>query len=285
MRFVNSQRMNNADYHRHPAVSKSHLDQIARSPLHYWSRYLDPDRVPPEPSTAMTIGSALHMHVLELDQWDANYVVMPEGLKRTTKEGKAAYEALLDSGKTILSHSDAAAVQAMGRSIFGHPAAATLLKQDGKPEQTFMWTDQATGVECKCRPDYLTADGSMIVDLKTTKDAGRGFQRSIGEYRYHVQAAWYLHGVEQATGVRPEFFVFIAVESSAPYATAVYVADEQMIAIGWETAQRDLAKLAECKAAGQWPSYSNEIERISLPPWMRPKADGTAPTITEIETF
>jgi hypothetical protein len=42
--------MNNTDYHAHPAISKSHLDQVAKSPLHYWARYLDPNRVVPEPT-------------------------------------------------------------------------------------------------------------------------------------------------------------------------------------------------------------------------------------------
>ena len=85
--------LENADYHRHHAVSKSHLDQVARSPLHYWARYVDPNRVEPEPTPAMTIGTALHSHVLELDTWDQRYVVMPEGIDRRTKAGKAEWEA------------------------------------------------------------------------------------------------------------------------------------------------------------------------------------------------
>lgn len=279
--------MENADYHRHSAVSKSHLDLVARSPLHYWARYVDPNRVEPEPSEQMALGSALHTHVLELDQWDSRYVVMPEGLKRTTKEGKAAYEALLQDGRTILSHNIAQQVMAMGRSVLSHPAAAMLLNLPGKAETTHMWTDEATGLECKCRPDWLLDDGSLIVDVKTTRDASfSGFRKSIGAYRYHVQAAWYLHGLEQATGKRPEQFLFVCVESDAPYACAVYAADAEMVATGMAQAVTDLALLAECKAADRWPSYSEQIELISLPGWMRPRPDGSLPPQpTEIETY
>lgn len=279
--------MENADYHRHSAVSKSHLDLVARSPLHYWARYVDPNRVEPEPSEQMALGSALHTHVLELDQWDSRYVVMPEGLKRTTKEGKAAYEALLQDGRTILSHNMAQQVMAMGRSVLSHPAAAMLLNLPGKAETTHMWTDEATGLECKCRPDWLLDDGSLIVDVKTTRDASfSGFRKSIGAYRYHVQAAWYLHGLEQATGKRPEQFLFVCVESDAPYACAVYAADAEMVATGMAQAVTDLALLAECKAADRWPSYSDQIEPISLPPWMRPRPDGSLPPQPiEIETY
>jgi exodeoxyribonuclease VIII len=282
--------MENADYHRHRAVSKSHLDQVARSPLHYWARYLDPNRIEPEPTPAMQVGTAVHTHVLELDQWDQRYVVMPEGIDRRTKQGKAEWDAFstASSGRTVLSRTDADQVMRMGQAVYGHPAAALLLKQlPGKAETTHMWTDAATGLQCKCRPDWLTDDGSLIIDLKTTEDASpKGFEKSVANWRYHVQAAWYLHGLEQATGTRPDQFIFICVEKKPPYAVAVYAAAPEMIDAGWTAAERDLEVLATCKAANAWPGYSDQIETISLPPWMRPRPDGTTLTTPpEIELY
>ena len=279
--------MENADYHRHSAVSKSHLDQVAKSPLHYWARYLDPNRVAPEPTPAMAIGSAVHTHVLELDQWDARYVTAPEGINRRTNAGKAEWETFetAATGRTVLSRTDAELVMRMGHSVFKHPAAAMLLAMPGKAETTHMWTDEATGLQCKCRPDWLTDDGSLIVDLKTTEDASpAGFRKSIANFRYFVQASWYLDGVERATGKRPEQFLFLCVEKRAPYAVAVYAADAEMIQIGAEAAARDLEVLATCKAAGAWPGYSDQIETISLPAWMTGQA-GQQQQTTEIETY
>jgi exodeoxyribonuclease VIII len=279
--------MENADYHRHWAVSKSGLDQIAKSPLHYWARYLDPDRVWPEPTPAMRLGTALHTHVLELSKWDEQIAVAPSDINRRTKEGReqwAAFEAAAKR-KTVITADDAAQVMAMGRAVLRHPAAAMLLGMEGKAETTHMWTDASTGLECKCRPDWLTDDGSIVVDLKTTKDASpRGFKQSVANYRYHVQAAWYLHGLEQATGKRPDQFIFICVESTAPYAVAVYAADEEMIERGHDQAMRDLAKLAVCRAADHWPSYSEQIETLSLPGWMTGQA-GSAQTTDTIQAF
>jgi exodeoxyribonuclease VIII len=279
--------MENADYHRHWAVSKSGLDQIAKSPLHYWARFLDPDRVWPEPTPAMRLGTALHTHVLELSKWDDQIAVAPSDINRRTKEGReqwAAFEAAAKR-KTVITADDAAQVMAMGRAIMRHPAAAMLLGLPGKAETTHMWTDASTGLECKCRPDWLTDDGSIVVDLKTTKSASiQGFKRSIADYRYHVQAGWYLHGIEQATGKRPDQFIFICVETTAPYAVAVYAADAEMIERGHDQAMRDLAKLAVSKAAHHWPSYSDQIETISLPGWMT-GASGQQQATTEIETY
>ena len=278
--------MENADYHAHSAISKSHLDQVAKSPLHYWARYLDPNRVTPEPTAAMAIGSAVHTHVLELDQWDARYVTAPDGIDRRTKAGKAEWEAFTtaSTGRTVLAKADAEQVMRMGHAVFGHPAAAMLLGLPGKAETTHMWVDAATGLQCKCRPDWLTDDGRLIVDLKTTEDASpRGFAKSIAQWRYHCQASWYLDGVEQATGTRPEQFLFLCVEKKAPFACAVYAADAEMIAAGAQTAARDLEVLATCKAGDVWPGYSDQIEPISLPPWMRPGSNQQPPT--EIELY
>jgi hypothetical protein len=279
--------MDNAAYHAHHAISKSHLDLIARSPLHYWSRYLDPNRITPEPTPAMRLGTALHTHVLELSRWDADIAVTPAGLDRRTKAGKeawAAFEAEA-AGRTVISADDAEQVQAMARAIYGHPAAAMLLGLPGKAETTHMWTDAVTGLECKCRPDWLTDDGAIVVDLKTTEDASpAGFRKSIAQWRYGVQAAWYCHSLEMATGIRPAQFIFIAVEKKPPYAVAVYAADEQMIEHGMETAMRDLGKLAACRLTDSWPGYSDQIEMISLPAWMTGGA-GQQQQPTEIETY
>jgi len=148
-----------------------------------------------------------------------------------------------------------------------------------------MWTDAATGLQCKCRPDWLTDDGRIMVDVKTTENASpREFARSIEAWRYQVQASFYLDGVEQSTGTRPEQFIFICVEKKAPFACAVYAADAEMIAAGAKAAARDLEVLATCKAADAWPGYSDQIEPISLPAWMTPGSTQQQPP-TEIELY
>ena len=46
--------LSNAEYHAHPAISKSGLDLMSRSPAHY--RY----RAASKPSRTMEIGTAIH---------------------------------------------------------------------------------------------------------------------------------------------------------------------------------------------------------------------------------
>ena len=279
--------MDNAAYHAHSAVSKSHLDKIAKSPLHYWARYVDPNREVPEPTPSMLLGSAVHTHTLELDQWDKEWVVTPSGLDRRTRAGKQVWADFVaaSEGRSVITAEQFETVKRIGQSVYTHPAASMLLQLDGHAETTHMWVDEETGLECKCRPDYLTSDGSIVVDLKTTRDASpRGFRSSAMSYRYHVQAAWYLHGLEKSTGKRPESFIFIAVETEPPFGVGVYLADVDFVAEGWTRAHTDLVKLAACKSSGKWPSYSDEIQLLSLPSWFNTSGKTEQPP-QEIEGF
>jgi exodeoxyribonuclease VIII len=140
------------------------------------------------------------------------------------------------------------------------------------------------GLELKCRPDWLTNDGKIVVDLKTTDDASpRGFAKSISQWRYWVQAGFYVNVLEGATGIRPEQFIFCCVEKKAPYAVSVLAADQEMIEQGWRQALRELDVLATCKKANTWPGYSDQIETVSLPNWLKPGSTQQPPT--EIEVY
>jgi exodeoxyribonuclease VIII len=271
--------LTNAEYHARPEVSKSGLDQLRRSPLHYWNRYLNPDRLIEPPTEAMVLGSALHARVLEPHLFDDEYIVAPQGIDRRTKEGKlrwADFEAQAE-GRTVLKAEDAARIEAMAAAVHRHPAARTILRLPGKCEQSYFWTDEATGVDCKCRPDWHSDNRKLIADVKTTDDASpRGFIRSVMKYRYHVQAAFY------SQGIGAEEFLFIAVEKKPPFAVAVYATPPNLIERGANEALQDLRLLATCRSENKWPGYGDEIQSLVVPDWLQ---EDQSDSITEIEGF
>lgn len=273
--------LTNAEYHARPEVSKSGLDLIHRSPLHFWDRYLNPNRVAEPPTDAMVIGSALHIRVLEPHLFDDEYAVAPH-CDRRTKEGKMIWADFEQgaAGKTLLKAEDAARIEAMAKAVHGHKAAKFLLTMAGQAEQSYFWTDDETGEKCKCRPDWHSADGRIIVDLKTTEDAspGKFLRSSVLGWRYHVQAAFYMQGLPSA-----EVFLFVVVEKKPPFAVAVYSLPPKLIERGLEEAKADLSLIATCRAADRWPSYSEEIEELPLPRWLDDQQ--TADLISEIEGF
>ena len=157
--------LSNADYHDHPAYSKSDLDAANKSGRHL----LDKKNGPPRASTAaFDIGTALHADALPGESLDDVAVRMPEGMKKTTKEGKAFVAE--NAGKIILNQADGYALDQMMLSLREHPVSSALVKGElpGKSEQSFFCKDDETGLELKCRPDFMLNDGSMIIDLKTT---------------------------------------------------------------------------------------------------------------------
>lgn len=264
----------NDAYHSGEGISKSGLDLIGRSPLHYWAKYLDPQREPQEPTPAMLLGTAIHSAVLEPHSFANDYVVFPK-IDRRTKEGKAYYDELIAqaAGRTIISADDYATCVSIQDNVRRHPAAQVLLN-DGEPELSVYWRDEQTGVLCKCRPDWMNYKANTIIDVKSTDDASpAGFQKSIVKWGYHVQAAWYLDGVKAATGHAPKAFIFAAFEKTRPFATAFYYADEDMIELGRQLYRERLDVFAACLKNNSWPGYPQQLSPISLPGWVMKAAN------------
>lgn len=250
--------MPNAEYHASPAISKSGLDKIEKSPAHYF--YAEPEK-----TKALIIGSAFHDLVLLPEVFKKNYIVKPEGLNLSTKEGKSWKAQAESEGKEILSHEDFQHINAMKESVFAHHAASKLLAS-GKPEVSIFWEDEI-GVDCRCRPDFIN-DNHIIVDLKTTTDASpEGFAKSVANFRYHVQDAYYSYGFKQAFGYPPKGFVFIAVEKDPPYAVGVYTLNDEAKLEGEIRFRANLETYKEALERNVWDAFSQKIETLSLPNW------------------
>ncbi len=169
-----------------------------------------------------------------------------------------------NADKIILSQADWDMLHHMKNAVHGHPVAGKLLAKAGKAEQSFFWNDSETGLDCRCRPDYLT-DDNIIIDLKTCADASPdGFARACYSHRYHVQDAFYSDGMA-ANNRQPKAFIFIAVEKTAPFGVGVYVLNEESKQLGRALYRRDLESIKQCESQDAWPTYTTRIEEISLP--------------------
>ena len=249
--------ISNADYHADPAVSASHLKTVMQSPYHYWSRYLDPDRVAMVPTAAMRLGSLTHCAVLEPDELTKRYQLAPD---RRTKEGKAAVVEMAAAGIEAVSEADLAQALQMADAVRSNSTAALLLS-NGAAETSHWWDDVATGMRCKCRPDWF--DGELIVDLKTCVDASpAGFGKSVAAFHYQLQAAHYL------AGTLAKRFIFAAVEKNYPFGIGVYELDAHALIHGSIARHNALQRIQDCRAIGEWPGYTDGgIQTLQLPGW------------------
>lgn len=258
--------MTNEEYHAdRTAVSKSGLDWINKSPLHYWENYLNPNRPPRKKSKDLILGSATHVAITESYRFSSEYTLQPVVSNRTN-EGK---EIIRDFQEHYMNHEMLTQemyedIMGMRDAVYKHPLAADILSS-GIPEHSFFWTDPVTGALVKCRPDWLSKY-DIIADIKTCEDASpEGFGRSATKWRYHVQAPLYVDGFEACTGRECQGFVFIAVEKKPPYAVALYFTPPEVLNLGREIYRKNLEVYQKCKLTDKWPSYDLNITNLQLP--------------------
>lgn len=261
-----------AEYHAWNAVNKSSMDVLVeRSPLHYHYALTHP-----EPQTAaMLIGSAIHCLILDGDEAYASEFIVGGPINPKTGQSYGrdtqAFEkwaAEQGPGNKFLTVSQDAMIRAMAESVLRDETAREMIVGDGQNrddnEVSLVWKDPETGVVCKGRADMIRPKWESITDIKTTEDAGpKGFSRSICDYGYHRQAAWYLDGAK-TLGLPVRLFVFMCVEKSPPHATAAYCLLPSDIEIGRQQNRKALATIAACRASGYWPGYDTGFADIGM---------------------
>lgn len=273
-------------YHRGPGISKTGLDHIARSPAVFHALHLDPRRPPEKDRSGQLEGQLAHCAILEPDEFDKRYAVLPAdaprrpteaqwNAKKPSPESVAAMEWWKEwnataAGRVIVSHEQRETALRQGESVRRLPDVAEALAS-GAPEQSAYWIDPETGVLCRCRPDWVHPAGDagvILLDVKTCGDASPDeFARQIARKRYHVQDTFYSDGYARAAGVDVLAFIFVAVESEYPFAASAVMLDEPSRDAGRFAYRRDLDTYARCVATGEWPGFSSAIQQVSLPAW------------------
>ena len=254
------------DYHKTDAVRKSVLDNIHKSPAHMKAAK---DKIP---GPSLILGSALHCAVLEHETFNNRFIVEPDIDKRT-KVGKEEYAVFLIAMKKkgnpiILTQNQLDVVNKMTESLSSHPRVKSLF-ENGQPETSIFWEENT--LPCKCRPDWIINKGEYVIDLKTTQDASpEGFAKSMANYRYHVQDAWYSRGVQVAYGQLANAFIFLAVENKPPHNVGIYSLNQDSKDEGWMVARHDLDKYRDYikdPEEDRFDGYSRDVVELSLPKW------------------
>lgn len=244
--------MPNEAYHNYPAWNKSSLDLIARSPAHY------KHAASRNATRAMELGSAIHAAVLEPELYKSKYVLLEDVKDRRSSVYKEAVK--IHGSEYVLTGTEATITECIREAV-----QHSIIKQPGNAEITVLATCNKTGLLVKARLDYLTNELDAI-DLKTTQDArSNEFAKSVHNYRYHVQDAFYRHVFYCATGRELNSFKFLAVEKEAPYFSAIYELGHEALEIGNYYAMRDLSTAKDCEQTDYWPMPSVVSEPLELP--------------------
>jgi exodeoxyribonuclease VIII len=260
--------MDEKEYRMAPAIAGSDAKKILPplTPAHYAAHMAGETKR--EPSKAMMLGTMAHVAVLEPTKLDTAFVEKPEGIDFRTKIGKEWKESV--GSMPVLDQDEARAVRGIRDSIAANNAARELLAET--QSEVAMFGEHRTGLWIKGRVDALKVVDDMeavIVDVKTTSagaDYGT-FSRQAASLNYHVSAAWYCH-LAGLNGLPPCRFYWIAVETSAPFAVAVYEIHPDALDLGVGLMNDALGLIAQCEDEGVWPGYAPEVQCLNLPSWV-----------------
>jgi hypothetical protein len=257
------------DYHAdRTSVSSSGLRALLPPGCPAQFRY-DRDN-PPLPKREFDLGHAAHRAVLGAGE---EIVVTAWDDWRTKTARDERDEIRAAGGVPLLSH-EGEQVKAMAAALTQHAVAGPLFAMQGVAERSIYWTDPATGIRCRVRPDWLIERTGLTisVDLKTTVDASpAGVQKAIEKYAYHQQDALYCDGIH-ASGLAPDGvrFLFVFQQKTPPYLVTVRELDEQARDIGRARNEHALRIYADCERTGIWPDWTGpatDIPFINLPTW------------------
>lgn len=274
--------LSNGDYHGDKNTYSSSLIKKMDVPARA-KAYMDN---PPEYKETLNIGSAIHKWILERDQFREDFLIGINAARRS-KDDKQLWadwytskgadgEKVIDrpaadwnteferqTGKHMVTPDTLREITAMAESVASNETAVELLT-GGESEISMYWRNEATGLDLRIRPDYLSQ--SFISDLKSAADVSDYMiTRAIKNFGYHLSQAMYQDGVKQVTGEWLPF-LFIFVEKEAPYICRVIALDDTAASAGWDLYQQNMLKLKQCLDTGIWESLPNNLE-FSLPDW------------------
>lgn len=238
---------------------------------------------PGEYKEVFRVGSAIHTYVLEPEYFNREFLTGITKARRSNddklawvewyaengwtaadqhilieKKPAATWNAEFErvTGKNMVTPQEIEEISLMSESVAANPNAMQLL-QDGKAEQSIFWQDQETGLNLRCRPDFMNDFCSDLKSIQTVDNYA--IDRAIANLGYDVQAAMYSDGIHQITGeVKP--FTFIFIQKTAPYLCRVISLSTESMQIGWEKYEERKRALKSCLDADSWPGIPDDLD-------------------------
>jgi hypothetical protein len=258
--------MKDKEYFAIDAVSNSFLINFDKSPAH---ALLEIQQTP-----SMKKGSLIHSIILD-NEFDEKYQICYAKNKKCNeyKEVKAFHP-----NQEIILHTELEEIEKIKANILEYEMMSDLKfdsifnDSDAKKEICGFYYDPEFELLMKGKFDifYNNKNIPMIFDLKKTTNAFN-FEKSIFNYKYYRQAAFYNYIVEKLTGVKPLFF-FIALEDVEPYGIQFYQLDDDLIKSGWDEIKVSMQKYKAWKEAGSIiKAFRDGFEIVQKPGWFDKK--------------
>lgn len=246
--------MPNNDYRSANGVNWSTLKHILTSPR----QYLYALNNPVQPTPAMAFGTAVHTAILEPDVFAEKLCEVPDeyvtatGALSTSKSARE-WRAQQADDAILLTTQQLCAIAEMRVNVGLHRDATEALELATTREQGLYWTDEETGIDCKCCPDAF--NGFRVLDVKTWSPRGKfspdAFMREAVNRGYLGQLGFYARGILAATGKKVEAMQFLVLQATAPFDVMLLELDVDAMRFAEEEADDAIGALAVWNLAGR----------------------------------
>lgn len=259
MSKLNSFKITQDEYRKMDGLSSSDIKILLENP------YCFIHKIPQEKTKSLSLGSLVHSLVLEIDEIEKRYVIVPRELNKREKEYKEIASIAQSEQKELIEYS----MWLQARNIAASLSRTNVFNLIQKSVKEMSFTREIDDVLFKCRPDsYLEKEG-IIFDLKTTSlkngASASEFLKNVANYKYYIQAALYL-SVLQA-----KEFYFVVIETNAPYMIGVYKLDAQSLEFGNDKIKEAVEVFNNLNAYKKNHYLGKErelVQTLTLPNWV-----------------
>lgn len=257
--------LDDTEYRAVDAINASGLRTlIAKTPFHYVY-----EKANPRKETSSTIFGT-HVHHVVLENGLSKFTPSPH-CDRRTKDGKALAEAhareCAEKGLTSIDYEDYESLAQIDKEAKSNKLFQILLSNPESIKEHAVFATHKNGFLMKGKIDLVMSHAGEIIlcDLKTSESiAHEDFSRSIYNYGYHMQMAFY-DMLLRENGMKPTRHLIAAIENKQPHCFRVFELEPEAIEAGRLAVEGGLEKYAECKRNGEWPNYQEGITSIGLP--------------------
>lgn len=269
-------------YRKAPGLAHTemkHLDPPARYPVYLKSQD-DPDNK--REKWELMLGSLVHQRILEPLKPLRQLVLAPEkdedgdDWAYRKKKNRAIRDSYWAAGQLLVNREEMDQIDGVVESILGNKQASEWLADAQCELSVFSTCSDGIGekVMRKARPDIIPAGWDCIVDIKTTQDGcaeQSEWEKTLFNFGYWTQAPWHMDVWNEQCdeGNRRTQFAHIVCEKKPPFLVNVFFMDKADIELGRRVNAHRLSRYLECKAFNQWPGYTEEVKKASIPAWAR----------------
>lgn len=240
---------------------------------------------PGKQSKAMDNGTMCHAILLE-GNFDKIAVIDPQDHRsKPTKDNpdgsipvgwtnnaiRAARDDARALGKIPVLTDDFAGIQNMVDAAHEYIQRSEIAQEFAQSDREVTLLYQDAGIWLRGRPDALTKDRRIVIDVKTTAGSADPDQWARTQANGHneIQAALGLRGLRVLAPDAGEDrkHIWLVIEQTAPYLCSLVAPDPAALALAESKLERAMLIWAKCLKTGEWPGYPERICWMQPAPW------------------